>query len=495
MVNFRKNRIGAHRVFSKKRLPFKTKLTMLGAVGALIILFLIVEGVASLATNYDFGEFTKNVLSSITTGLERDEYGNINVLLLGAGGEKHEGGTLTDTLMVAGLNPSKKTAAMLSIPRDLYIKTENHNGMRVNSIFELVTAKTGNPEEGLNVLNEAIENVTGLKIPYYIKMDFQGLEDAVDALGGVPVYVDETINDPFYPKDGTIGYSPFYLTAGNHTLDGKTALKYVRSRKTTSDFDRARRQQKLIFAIKEKALSSDILTSPGKIKALYESFSNNVETNMSIRELIGLAEKGADLTEENIIKYVLHDDFTKQGGFLYPPLREEYGGAFVLLPAGDNFDHIQRFIRFIFGESDIMTRENKIQILNGTHRNLLAGSTKMILRKYGFAVERFGNATSKEIQETTYYYRTEKEPEVIKILRELVPGKVVTKIPQTYQEPPYAGNADMVIELGADFLPVFDKLDVFSGIVIYYGTENKEEEKDEEKTQNTTESTEKPENQ
>lgn len=465
---------------------------MLGAVGALIILFLIVEGVASLVTNYDFGGFTKNILSSITTGLESDEHGNINVLLLGVGGEKHEGGTLTDTLMVAGLNPSKKTATMLSIPRDLYVKTKNYNGMRVNSIFELITAKTGNPQEGLNVLKESIEDVTGLEIPYYVKIDFQGLEEAVDALGGVPIYVDETINDPFYPKDGTIGYSPFYLTAGNHVLDGKTALRYVRSRKTTSDFDRARRQQKLIFAIKEKALSADILTSPGKIKSLYESFSNNVETNMSIRELIELAEKGADLTKENIIKYVLHDDFTKQGGFLYPPLREEYGGAFVLLPAGDNFNHIQGFIRFIFGKSNVMAQENKIQILNGTRRNLLAGSTKMILRKYGFTVERFGNATSKEIQETTYYYRTEKEPEVIGMLQELIPGKVSAKIPQKYQEPPYASNADIVIALGNDFLPVFDKLDVFSGIVVYYGTETKEEEKGEE-TETPAESAEKSE--
>jgi polyisoprenyl-teichoic acid--peptidoglycan teichoic acid transferase len=479
-VNFTKKRIRKRSVLPKrKRLPTKTKLAMIGAVIGLIILFMIVEGIGSIFANYDFGGITKKALLNISSGLTSDSFGNVNILLAGTGGEEHDGGTLTDTIIVAAINPSKKTATMLSIPRDFYVNTR-FGGMRINNIVDYVTTQTESEQEGFNVLLQATEEITNLEIPYYIKIDFQGFTEAVDALGGVPIFVEETINDPYYPKDGTIGYSPFYLAAGEHMLDGKTALKYARSRKTTSDFDRARRQQKLIFAMKQRALSTAVLTSPTKLKNLYTSFQDNVSTNMSIREMIALAEKGSELERENIVRYVLNDDFTQSGGFLYPPLREHYGGAFVLLPAGDNFEHLHRFTELIFRNPEILQQQSGIQILNGAGTNLLAGNAKMLLRKYGFNVSRFGNARARDIEKTTYYYRTETEPASIKLLRKLIPGEVQKTIPQEYLNAPYAGNAEIVIELGKDAIPVIDTLDVFSGIVIYYGPTTTEETEAEE---------------
>lgn len=433
----------------------------------LILIFLIVEGVAALFSNYNFGGFTKRAILTIASGIESDKYGNINILLLGVGGLNHEGGTLTDTIMLAGINPSKEKVTLLSIPRDLYVTTQ-YGGMRINSVYENVQAKEGNAN-GLDTLKEKIEEITNLKIPYYIKINFQGFEEVVDALGGIPMYIEETINDPYYPKDGTLGYSPFYISQGSHVLDGKTALKYVRSRKTTSDYDRAERQQKLLFAIKEKALSSNVLTSPSKLKDLYASFQNNVETNMSLREILALADKGTFVKKEQVAKYVLHDDFTKQGGFLYPPMRESYGGAFVLLPGGDNFDHLHRFIKYIFGYSEILSEGTKIQILNGTNKNMLAGTTKMLLKKYGIEVSKFGNAMSKTIPTTTYYFKSKEEPRIISLLQDMIPGKISSEIPLEYLKEPYTSNTEIILELGADFLPLYEKLDVFSSIVIYYG--------------------------
>lgn len=433
----------------------------------LVLIFLIVEGIAALFSNYNFGGFTKKAILTIASGIESDKYGNINVLLLGVGGLNHEGGTLTDTIMLAGVNPSKEKVTLLSIPRDFYVDTK-YGGMRINSVYENIQAREGSAN-GLNTLKEKVEEITDLEIPYYVKIDFKGLEEVVDALGGVPVYIEETINDPYYPKDGTLGYSPFYISKGAHILDGETALKYVRSRKTTSDYDRAERQQKLLFAIKEKALVSNILTSPSKLKDLYASFQNNVETNMSLREILALADKGASIKKEQFAKYVLHDDFTKQGGFLYPPMRESYGGAFVLLPAGDNCDHLHRFIKYIFGYSEILNEETKIQILNGTNKNMLAGTTKMIFKKYGIEVSKFGNAVSKTIPTTTYYYKSKEEPRLISLLQNMIPGKVSSEIPLEYLKEPYTSNAEIILELGADFLPLYEKLDVFSGIVVYYG--------------------------
>src|SRR3989338_3677692 len=138
-------------------------------------------------------------------------------------------------------------------------------------------------------MQQVAGKVANLDLQYYVKVDFKAFVQVVDAMGGIEVNVEQAIHDPYYPNATEDGYQTFTIAAGPQMLDGETALKFVRSRKTTSDFDRARRQQKVLAALREKALSKQILGNPKRIKKIYASIENNLSANLSLREMIALA--------------------------------------------------------------------------------------------------------------------------------------------------------------------------------------------------------------
>ena len=141
----------------------------------------------------------------------------------------------------------------------------------------------------------------GIPIHYWVKIDFDGFKDLVDAIGGIDINVEKAIYDPNYPKDGTYLYEPFSISAGQQHLDGNTSLKYARSRYTTSDFDRADRQQQIIYAIKEKALQTETILNREKISQILESLKNNIETNITIKELLTLGSLAGDYSSDKIL--------------------------------------------------------------------------------------------------------------------------------------------------------------------------------------------------
>lgn len=405
-----------------------------------------------------------NVIGIFGEQLKTDAYGNTNVLLLGIGGEGHDGSDLTDTMILASIDHSKNLVPMLSIPRDFYVDVEEiGGGVRINGVYELGKKKYGT-EEGIELVEKAIEEITGVDIHYHVLIDFSGFKEIVDSLDGVEVYVDEAIYDPYYPLDGTIQYQTFSLPAGLQKLDGDTALKYARSRKTTSDFDRSKRQQKLLFAIKDKAMSKNILLNPGRIKDLYYSVDASIETNFSIRNIIELAKMSQHFDKEDLITRVMTDDPTSCGGFLYVPMRDFFGGAYVLVPIGNNYDFIHQYVDLIFHYPEI-TRENlKFQVLNGTKTAGLAGDAKAILDRLCFDVVRFGNAQNQEIQKTTIFYKNPESgtgseteiksadiPEALHFIKQIIPGEMEEQVPSVYFEPQYISEANVIIELGQDY--------------------------------------------
>jgi len=405
-----------------------------------------------------------NVIGIFGEQLKTDSYGNTNVLLLGAGGEGHDGEYLTDTIIVASIDQSNKLVPMLSIPRDFYVDIEElGGGMRINNVYELGKDKYGT-EVGIQLVEEAIEDITGVEIHYHVLINFDGFKDIVDSLGGVEIYVDEAIYDPYYPLGETIQYQTFSLPAGLQELDGDTALKYARSRKTTSDFDRSKRQQKLLFAIKDKAMSKGVLLNPGKIKDLYSSVDANMETNFSIRNIIELAKISQDFNKDNIITKVITDDPTSCGGFLYVPQRDFFGGAYVLVPIGNNYDFIRQYVDLNFHYPEISKSPLKFQLLNGTKTPGIAGEAKAMLDRLCFDVVRFGNAQTQEIGKTTLFYKTpptnqgedssasKETPEALNFLKQLIPGEISTQIPSIYYESQYISEANVIIELGEDYV-------------------------------------------
>jgi LCP family protein required for cell wall assembly len=441
------------------------------SVLALILGVFTLKGViGALAMGNPFS--VKQILiSAVGRTLETDAYGHSNILLIGVGGEGHDGENLTDTMIVASLDHNQKLVSMISIPRDLYIENEEVGwGTRINSVYEYVLDETEDPVYAMSELQGEVEKLFDIDIHYYAKVDFQGFTEMVDALGGVTVTVEEAIVDESYPApDGSNAiYEPFYLGAGVQELDGETTLKYVRSRHNTSDFDRARRQQEVLSAMKEKALSLGVLANPNRIKDLYSSISSNFETDLSLSELVSLVGFAEDLTGDSINSAVLSDDATTMGGFLYTPPREENEPYYLIPFAGEmNFEELQLFAQLFLYHPEVYAEKTPLQVLNGTKVESLAGLTKMYLVRYGFTVVNYGNGLDREVKDTQIYSRMEGNENTLELLPSLTFGEINKTLPTQYLPENWPSNGEIIIELGEDFGNFYEDNDELFYIGIY----------------------------
>ncbi|MFB0964295.1 MAG: LCP family protein [Patescibacteria group bacterium] len=324
--------------------------------------------------------------------------GKFNVLITGMGGAAHEGGDLTDTVILASLNSKTKTVSMLSVPRDLYVEYPTGGRGKINETYRRAYTHSGKDHEAaMKTLGEKVTEITGERVDRTINVDFQAFIRFVDVLGGLDVDVPEDLVDPEYP-DSNWGYVTFRVKKGKQTFDGATALKYARSRHSTSDFDRSIRQQILVRAIKEKLLSLGTLGNPAKLQALYSAVSSNVQTDLSFKEMAGMALFAKELPTKNILSFNLNDScfqsfaLCDRGGFLYTPARDLFGGASVLLPDGagpsdlSEYRDIQRFANLVFNYPDMFLESTEINVVNSTKQSGIANKVALFLKKFGFNV-------------------------------------------------------------------------------------------------------------
>ena len=159
----------------------------------------------------------------------------------------------------------------------------------------------------MQLLKDKVREITGENIDYSVTLDFDGFVKFIDLLGGVDINVPEDLTDNEYPAGEDLAYTTFSIKKGQQTLDGATALKYARSRHSTSDFDRSIRQQLVIKAVKEKLLSLNYITSPSKMKALYYAISSHVITDLSLGQIASIAFFAKDLPTDHILSFNLND--------------------------------------------------------------------------------------------------------------------------------------------------------------------------------------------
>jgi polyisoprenyl-teichoic acid--peptidoglycan teichoic acid transferase len=214
-----------------------------------------------------------------------------NILLIGSAisGQDSNAG-LTDTLMILSINRDTNHAALLSVPRDLHVYAPGMGMMKINQAYYL--GELRNEERGgVGVLKETITHNLGLEIDYYAIINFNGFSRLIDALGGIFITVDCVIEDwilsePHLDKDDPENYEMFTLPTGLHRLDGHTALWYVRSRRTSSDIDRGRRQQDVLRAIWHRLQDGDWLEN---LPRLWDTFTEYVETDLTLADAMGYA--------------------------------------------------------------------------------------------------------------------------------------------------------------------------------------------------------------
>ena len=333
-----------------------TKLIIILAV-AFLIIFAGLAGILAFSKNQIFADLSKlNFLSQVgqlITSQDKkligEEQDRVNVLLLGIGGEGHEGGKLTDTIILASYKPSEEKFAMMSIPRDLYIKSENFGWTKINAVYAYAEQKKEG--DGPRAISEALENLFDQQINYHVVVDFEGFEKLIDDLGGIDVMVDNDLIDNSYPAKGRENAYPYssrferlVIKKGPQQFDGETALKFARSRHGAgsegSDFARSRRQQKIIMAVKDKALSS--LINPGKVSSMISAYNKNIKTNLQLWEILRIYNLTKNIDRETIINQQLDDS---PQGLLYSQM---LNGAYVLLPRGSNYSKIRAIWQNIF---------------------------------------------------------------------------------------------------------------------------------------------------
>lgn len=398
-----------------------------------LVAYKVATGTINFFKNFEVNQ----ILAVVGSDLPKDKYGLTNILILGVGGKGHDGEDLTDTMMVASIDPATKSVILFSLPRDFWINAEITSG-RINEILRdapIIYKRQGFAEDvayqkSIELLENTIENILQIEIHKFAKIDFKGFEKMIDAVDGIDVVVEKTIEDNSYP-DGNWGYQRFYLEAGQQHLDGATALKFARSRHNSSDFDRAKRQQVTLQALREKALKKDILTNTDKLKEMFDIVQENFATDLTWREIVSLANYASIFPRENISSRVLTDNDLDIGGFLVTPDRSLYGGAFVLVPflnlvKDHKYDQIQTFAEFAFYHRDILDlNPPKIHIKNSTNIEGLARSIMNHLWRYGIPIKKISTAEESYEKTTIEFVPTERNKEAASLILRVMDAEVV----------------------------------------------------------------------
>jgi polyisoprenyl-teichoic acid--peptidoglycan teichoic acid transferase len=257
------------------------------------------------------------------------------VLMMGMDRRPEETGLAyrTDTMMLISIDPATNSLGILSIPRDLYVEVPGYGQLqRVNSA--MVLGELRQPGYGPQLAMQTVQYNLGMRVHDYLAVDFNTFITFVDSIGGIDVDVPYNISDPEYPNM-YYGYDPLYIRAGLQHFDGTMALKYARTRHTSNDFDRARRQQDVLYAIRDRILELDMLPqlivqSP----SLWREVSDGVSTGLSLEQMIHLALYLKDVPTENIQTGVIDSNYiigyqTPQGASVLVPNRDRIGNLMV----------------------------------------------------------------------------------------------------------------------------------------------------------------------
>ena len=372
----------------------------------------------------------------------------VNVLLLGIDQRCDEDGpTRTDTMMVLTVDPVGLTAAALSLPRDLWVEIPGFGVDRIsqaNFLGEVYEYPGGGP----GLAEETVEAALGINIDYYVTVDFDAFVELVDQVGGISIVVPEAIDDDTYP-DNCYGYDPFYIEAGQHELDGQTALKYARTRATFGgDVDRASRQQEVMLAVQDKVLKLNMAPQLlAKAPELWRIFQDNVETNLTLSEAIQLALLAQDIPRDNIRTEVLnyeyvYNEVTPDGQAVLVPVRDKIRGLRDQLFAPPAIPTPQiEDLPLLMDEE-----EARIAVHNGTPIFGLAGTTREYLLSNDINVVEIGNADSSEYR-TTQVIDYGSHPGTTRFLTRLmnVPPLNISNSSQP------AGEYDILVIIGGDW--------------------------------------------
>ncbi|HEX5141078.1 MAG TPA: LCP family protein [Dehalococcoidia bacterium] len=287
----------------------------------------------------------------------------INILVMGMDRRPSDGDivTRTDTMFVLTIDPANDTARGLAMPRDLWVKIPtNESGSkyieeRINTAFEI--GESGDlPGGGPGTVKRTVENLLGIPIDHYVLIDFEGFKEVINLLGGIDVDVPEPgVDDPFYSETERLGdYYPCVFEPGFYHMDGSQALCYSRVRRNSSDLDRILRQQRVIFAMMDKAKQLNFISSPDAMINLWKKYKDTVRTDISDLQVPGYAGLASKIDEGSLA-------FLSIGAATTPWTTP--AGAAVLLPSEAG---IKQIVDAFLSDSQLAQEKASIEVQNAT---------------------------------------------------------------------------------------------------------------------------------
>lgn len=331
--------------------------------------------------------------------VEKEDH-RVDTLIMGIrGANDPDGGLLTDTIMLVSFNEETKKTAIISIPRDLYVKMPEGNFEKINAIYALGMSK----EQGeLNYVREVIQYISGVYVDHTVIVNFDAFKSLIDIMGGVTINRQTVFSEPLqWQKDGKEGnpywiyhyvenieelpeenlakqdlpeqdidgeninesqeeqipieteeesepqsYWEFRIPAGQNLLTGEDALYYIRSRFSSNDFSRIRRQQEVISALKNKAISLNVLTNFSRISSIIDELGNNVVTDthiLKMRNLLGIIEGEDDLPVNQIVLEPTEDGLLNES---------RVDGQYVIVPSAGDWSEVREFFEQVLSNEN-----------------------------------------------------------------------------------------------------------------------------------------------
>lgn len=398
--------------------------------------------------------------------LKEDQNGRTNILIFGTSEDDlgHEAGWLTDSIIVLSVDQEKKNAYMFSLPRDLEVEygTACLSGYRgkINGVYGCKYDNGNDEAAGAKALEETVTEVTGLDIQYYAHVNYTVVREAVGAVDGIDVTIESRdpngqMDSNFDWKCGVVGVS-LYRTAkqkqvcppnghyidypnGVVHLDAEHALYLAQARGDTeptygfeqSNFDREKNQQKIIKALREKALSIGTFTNLGKVTGLIDALGHNLRTNFETKEIRTLMSLGSDIPSESIVSLSLIDgDDAVMNGDGNPK-----AGLY-------QYEDIQSFLKENITSDPFVKEKAPIIVLNGTDVSGVAQTTANTLEQDGFKIATIDNAPKGTYAAIELYVIDKSKTATLAKLKELYPDLVIKTT-----TPPVTTDADTAFVL------------------------------------------------
>ena len=415
-----------------------------------------------------FMQTIRDIATSERKPLRGESDGRINILLVGLAGKNYPGANLTDSIIIASVNPKTYQTALLSVPRDLYVQIpETKSYTKINALYARSEDTDESGKTGIESLKNALSEITGQTIDYYIALDFDGFRQIIDELGGINIQVPKELHDERYPGPN-YSYQTFEIQKGLRSLDGETALKYARTRHDEDgDFGRAYRQQLILESARSKAFSLGTILNLPEMNNLLDTLGEHLRTDIQIDEFGSFLDLVKKIDTHTTLNKVL--DAGKPDSLM--AVSHVYLGgvrAFILLPRTGNYEEIRDVAKNIFDlevierkKHEVISENAYVAIVNETGIKDFDRKLKNLLDKLGYETKlaqpvskKSGSSFAKNAKETTVYDLSEGiKPFSLENMSKKLGAKISIYLPEDLSDT--CGKVDLCLIAGTD---IGDKL-------------------------------------